>query len=235
MSRHFKGNNYFSGAKPEFAGALEDKQGHMDEHVEFRRKLMSTSEITAGDDLWIGARLRELRKDRRLSIQQLADRVGLSIGMISQIERGLSTPSLRSLRLLAEALNVPVSWFFASSKGHSESRHIVRRGQRRRLRVPDTGVVQELLSPDSASAIEIYEVTLELGGSSGPEAYTHEGEKFGLVIEGQLQLLIGSEIHSLESGDSFHFPSTQPHRFANQGAGPTRFVWIVSHAKRKGR
>ena len=98
---------------------------------------------------------------------------------------------------------------------------------------PEFGVVQELLSPDSASAIEIYEVALEPGGSSGPEAYAHEGEKLGLVIEGELQLLIGNEVHSLECGDSFHFPSTQPHRFANQGAGPARFVWIVAHPKRK--
>lgn len=193
------------------------------------------SETTAGDDIWIGERMRELRKDRGLSIQELADRVGLSIGMISQIERGLSTPSLRSLRLLAEALNVPVSWFFASAKRHSESRHIVRRGQRRRLRVPDVGVVQELLLPDSASGIEIYEVTLEPGGNSGPEAYTHQGEKFGLVIEGELQLLIDSETHSLETGDSFHFPSVRPHRFANSGAIPARFVWIVSHPNPKRR
>lgn len=189
--------------------------------------------ISEGDDLWIGSRLRELRKDRALSIQQVADRVGLSIGMISQIERGLSTPSLRSLRLLAEAMDVPVSWFFASPKGHSESRHIVRRAQRRRLRVPDVGVVQELLSPDSASTIEIYEVTLEAGGSSGPDSYSHEGEKAGLVIEGEMQLLIGDEVHELQCGDSFHFPSTQPHRFANPGRSPSRFVWIVANPTRK--
>ena len=194
-------------------------------------------EAASGNDVWIGARLRELRKDRGLSIQELADKVSLSIGMISQIERGLSTPSLRSLRLLAEALDVPVSWFFASPKGHAASRHIVRRADRRKLRVPDVGVVQELLSPNSASKIEIYEVTLEAGGSSGPDAYTHEGEKFGLVIEGQMQLLIGSDVHVLECGDSFHFPSTQPHRFEYSGVGITRFVWVVAHTdpKRKRR
>lgn len=187
-------------------------------------------DMSLGNDVWIGARLRELRKDRRLSIQELADKVSLSIGMISQIERGISTPSLRSLRLLAEALEVPVSWFFASSKGHAASRHIVRKEQRRRLRVPDVGVVQELLSPSSASKIEIYEVTLDVGGNSGPDAYTHEGEKYGLVIEGQMQLRIGNDVHTLECGDSFHFPSTQPHRFENAGTGITRFVWIVAHA-----
>lgn len=184
-----------------------------------------------GNDVWIGARLRELRKDRRLSIQELADKVALSIGMISQIERGVSTPSLRSLRLLAEALDVPVSWFFASAKRHAASRHIVRKSQRRRLRVPDVGVVQELLSPSSAMQIEMYEVTLEPGGSSGPEAYTHEGEKFGLIIEGEMQLLIDDDIHTLECGDSFHFSSTQPHRFENSGPEIVRFVWVVAHAE----
>lgn len=192
-----------------------------------------TPRISEGDDVWIGTRLRELRKDRGLSIQQIADRVGLSIGMISQIERGVSTPSLRSLRLLAEAMAVPVSFFFASPKGHSESRHIVRRAQRRRLRVPDVGVVQELLSPASSAAIEIYEVALEPGGSSGPDSYSHEGEKSGLVIEGEMELMVGDEVHSLQCGDSFHFPSTQPHRFANRTRLPTRFVWIVANPKRK--
>jgi len=190
-------------------------------------------EVVPENDVWIGARLRELRKDRGLSIQELADKVSLSIGMISQIERGLSTPSLRSLRLLAEALEVAVSWFFASPKRHTASRHIVRRADRRKLRLPDVGVVQELLSPNSASKIEIYEVTLESGGSSGPDAYTHEGEKFGLVIEGQMQLLIGNDVHVLECGDSFHFASTQPHRFENPGSGITRFLWVVAHAEPK--
>lgn len=188
-----------------------------------------------GNDVWIGARLRELRQDRRLSIQELAHKVSLSIGMISQIERGVSTPSLRSLRLLAEALEVPVSWFFASSKGHAASRHIVRKDQRRRLRVPDVGVVQELLSPSSAMRIEVYEVTLDPGGSSGAESYTHDGEKFGLIIEGEMQLLIGDDLHTLECGDSFHFPSTQPHRFQNSGPGIARFVWGVAHGKTKRR
>ena len=195
----------------------------------------SSADTDLGNDVWIGERLRELRKDRQLSIQELADKVALSIGMISQIERGVSTPSLRSLRLLAEALEVPVSWFFASSKGHAASRHIVRRDQRRRLRVPDVGVVQELLSPNSATQIEIYEVTLEPGGSSGADAYAHEGEKFGLIIEGEMQLVIGNDVHSLECGDSFHFPSTQPHRFENPGPNIARFVWVVAHTGAKSK
>ena len=99
--------------------------------------------------------------------------------------------------------------------------------------MPDVGVVQELLVPDSASTIEIYEVTLEPGGNSGPDSYSHDGEKAGLVVEGELQLIVGDEVHELQCGDSFHFPSTQPHRFANPSSAPSRFVWIVANLKRK--
>jgi quercetin dioxygenase-like cupin family protein len=129
-----------------------------------------------------------------------------------------------------------VSWFFASSQEvYSASRHIVRRNQRRRLKVPDDGVVQELLSPEAPGSIEIYEVTLEPGGGSGPDAYRHEGEKAGLVIAGTLQLLLGNDTHVLAEGDSFRFPSTLLHRFANPGTDTVRFVWIVTSQKRKRR
>ena len=199
-----------------------------------RRAPESTVPPAQDDDVWIGARLRELRKDRGLSIKQLADRVGLSVGMVSQIERGLSTPSLRSLRLLANALDVPVSWFFGVSQEQSSaSRHIVRRSQRRRLKVPHVGVVQELLSPEAPGDLEIYEVVLEPGGNSGPDSYSHEGEKAGLVIEGTLQLMLGAEKHLLQNGDSFRFPSTLAHSFANLSDAATRFVWIVNTPKRK--
>jgi transcriptional regulator with XRE-family HTH domain len=168
-----------------------------------------------------------MRKNRHLSIQQLADKVGLSVGMVSQIERGLSTPSLRSIRLLANALDVPVSWFFAGSQ-HAEAEHIVRRAQRRQLKIGTAGAVQELLSPEAPGGIEIYEILLEPGGSSGSDLYSHGGEKAGLVIEGSLQLSIGPLTHLLQAGDSFRFPSTTPHRFANASPNQTRFVWIVN-------
>jgi transcriptional regulator with XRE-family HTH domain len=179
------------------------------------------------DSDWDGARLRTMRKNRHLSIQQLADKVGLSVGMVSQIERGLSTPSLRSIRLLANALDVPVSWFFAGSQ-HAEAEHIVRRAQRRQLKIGTAGAVQELLSPEAPGGIEIYEILLEPGGSSGSDLYSHGGEKAGLVIEGSLQLSIGPLTHLLQAGDSFRFPSTTPHRFANASPNQTRFVWIVN-------
>ncbi len=182
----------------------------------------------AAQDLWLGQRLRQSRRQRHLSIRDLAQKTGLSVGMVSQIERGLSTPSLRSLRLLANTLDVPISWFFPdSAQAQAERRYIVRADQRRRLKVPHTGFVQEVVNPPDAGAIEIYEIMLEPGASSGPETYSHAGEKAGLVLAGMLTIQLDSEEYVLEAGDSFRFPSTLSHRFANPSSAETRFIWIV--------
>jgi quercetin dioxygenase-like cupin family protein len=93
--------------------------------------------------------------------------------------------------------------------------------------------VQELLSPESPGGVEIYEIALEPGGSSGSDLYSHGGEKAGLVLEGTLSLSIGPLTHLLHAGDSFRFPSTTPHRFANASPGETRFIWVVAKNARK--
>jgi transcriptional regulator with XRE-family HTH domain len=189
----------------------------------------------AAENRWLGQRLRQSRRQRQLSIRELAQKAGLSVGMVSQIERGLSAPSLRTLRLLANTLDVPISWFFPDSpQALAERRYIVRNDQRRRLNVPHVGIVQEVVSPPDPGAIEIYEIVLEPGASSGPESYSHEGEKAGLVLTGILSIQLDNDEYTLEAGDSFRFPSTLSHRFANPGDAETRLIWIVlsPHAER---
>jgi transcriptional regulator with XRE-family HTH domain len=183
------------------------------------------------EDRWLGQRLRMLRRERGMSVQTLADAAALSAGMVSQIERGLSTPSLRSLRLLGIALAVPISWFFAAPDHStpSGSPYIVRRGDRRLLRLTPTGVMKELLSPDTDGRLmEMYELTIEAGGSSGVDFYNHEGEKAGVVVAGSLRLWLRDDAFTLEEGDSFQFPSPVPHRFDNPGKHLARILWINS-------
>jgi len=92
-----------------------------------------------------------------VSIQALADRCGLSIGMLSQVERGLSTPSIRSLRLLSIALDVPVSRFFAQSGEDVPvgSPYIIRKAARRSLRLTPTGVRKDSPIPVGDGALEL--------------------------------------------------------------------------------
>jgi quercetin dioxygenase-like cupin family protein len=163
-------------------------------------------------------------------LHALAQLSGLSTGMLSQIERGLSSPSLRSLRLLGVALAVPISWFFALPEHEDapESRYIVQRGRRRLLRLSPTGVMKELLSPNSAELLEMYELSLQPGGSSGTDFYSHQGVKAGVVVAGTLRLWLDEQANILREGDSFQFPSTLPHRFDNPGRGTSRVIWVVS-------
>jgi len=179
-----------------------------------------------GIDLRIGTSARALRKKAGLGLKELAERTGLSTGMISQIERGLSTPSLRSLRLLSVALDVPISHFFEEPKEERPPSFVVRASERRLLRLSPSGVVKHLISPDGPAVIEMYELELAPGGSSGDHFHRHQGEKAGYVLEGQLQLMLGDEVYVLERGDAFRFPSVLPHRFLNPATVLARVIWI---------
>jgi transcriptional regulator with XRE-family HTH domain len=178
-------------------------------------------------DLWLGQHLRGLRKMHELSLEQLAERCGLSVGALSQIERGLTSPTMRSLRRLSEVFNVPMSQLFHEGEYPpvEELGRIVRAQGRRVLSLNTTGVQKELLTPAVSGALEIYLVTIAPGGSSGPELYTHKGEEGGYVMSGEMVLEIEDRTFTLKTGDSFRFKSQTPHRFANQTQAETVVVW----------
>jgi transcriptional regulator with XRE-family HTH domain len=178
-------------------------------------------------DLWLGQHLRGLRKMHELSLEQLAERCGLSVGALSQIERGLTSPTMRSLRRLSEVFNVPMSQLFHEGDYPpvEELGRIVRAKGRRVLSLNTTGVQKELLTPAVSGALEIYLVTIAPGGSSGPELYTHKGEEGGYVMSGEMVLEVEDRTFHLKTGDSFRFKSQTPHRFANNTKAETVVVW----------
>jgi transcriptional regulator with XRE-family HTH domain len=159
---------------------------------------------------------------------ELATRTGLSIGNISQIERGVSAPSVRSLKKLSEALQVSIGDLFQETDlpPASEINYIVRAKTRPLLRLGATGVQKELLTPTTPGALQMLMVTITPGGSSGPDHYTHRGEESGLVLSGALELWIEDECFILKEGDTFRFKSSQPHRFANAGVNTATVLWV---------
>jgi transcriptional regulator with XRE-family HTH domain len=181
----------------------------------------------SASDQRLGECVRLLRQHMGLSLQELGRRTGLSIGMISQLERGLATPSLRTLRLLSLALQVPISYFFEERRQEPSTPYIVRRAQRRPLRLTPSGVLKEFLSPDAPGKMEIYELTLSPGGSSGSDFVKHRGEKMGYVLAGRLRLWLDHEAHLLDAGDSFRFPGVVPHMFDNPTEEAVRILWIT--------
>ncbi|MCK1739424.1 cupin domain-containing protein [Bradyrhizobium sp. 139] len=178
----------------------------------------------------VGRRIRDLRRVRRFSLETVAARADLSIGFLSQIERGLSSPSLRVLATLADVLGVGIAALFgASPSADGVSDHVVTRGlERPELKLWRTGVSKQLLSPASAeNRLNLFLVHLEPGGSTGDELYTHDGEEAGLVLEGEMMLTVDSQTWSLKTGDSFRFASRRPHRFSNPAQDAKAVVlWV---------
>lgn len=172
----------------------------------------------------LGQDIRALRKTRGLTQDDLAETIGRSIGFISQIERGMSTPSINDLRGLAKRLEVPISWFFdVEANGH---KYVVRRGARRELGTREAGLVEQLLSPDLGGSFEILRSVFEPGVASN-DIMVRQTEEAGYVVSGQLDLWIAGEWHSLNPGDSFRFEN-QPHRWRNTGTVRAEVIWVIS-------
>ena len=188
-----------------------------------------TTEADDAVDQRLGETVRLLRQRAGLSIQDVANKTGLSNGMISQLERARAMPSIRTLRLLSIALEVPISYFFETSDPAADvQRYIVRKNNRRLLRLTASGVVKEALTPEGTGQLELYELTLNPGASSGTDFLQHTGEKAGYILSGSLRLWLDNQAHVLEAGDSFRFPSIVPHMFDNPTQQAARVIWVTT-------
>jgi transcriptional regulator with XRE-family HTH domain len=175
-------------------------------------------------DVRVGRRVRALRLERGLSLAEVAERAGVSIGALSQIERGLSSLRVRVMWPLAAALDADPSSLVAEDDGRVSDLYCVRAGVRRSLPVRSEGMSKQLLSPPGAVLTGIA-VTVEPGGGT-TESYTHPGHEFGFVSEGEVEITIDAALYRLKAGDSFAFKSTLPHAFRNTGAERCVILWV---------
>lgn len=177
----------------------------------------------------VAEQIRELRKAKNVTLQDLADKAKLSVGYLSQVERGRSQLSVANLLRISRALDVHLNWFFQGAfEAPAEERDVVVRAHNRRtIRFPGLGLTEELLSPSLTGPLELVVSVLEPGGDTG-EPYTHKGHEAGVVVAGELELWIGEKYYRLHEGDSFSFPSTAPHRCRNPGETETKVVWIIT-------
>lgn len=179
-------------------------------------------------ELHIGEQIRELRQLKRMTLQQLADAVGVSISHMSQIERNRAQLPIGTLRSICDVLGVHITWFFPAEGGGApeERNFVVRAKNRRRMSFTGLGINEELLSPNLSGPLEVLMSTLEPGADSGE--YHHDGAEAGVVVEGELELWINDLYFRLEVGDSFSFKSTEKHRCRNPGTVPTKVVWVIT-------
>ncbi|BCB83001.1 helix-turn-helix domain-containing protein [Phytohabitans suffuscus] len=194
----------------------------------------------------IGRRVAAFRTERGLRVSDLARHVGVSPSLVSQIERGLSRPSVSTLFAIAEALEVPVDAFFRESDGPpaappsepgphaapsspaAEQRYVVRRTSRPTIDI-ESGVRWERLTPTALKNVEFLELVYGPGAESNSTLYRHVGEEMILILSGELDIYLGFEKYHLREGDSMHFSSMQPHRYVNPTSSTTRAVTTILH------
>lgn len=176
----------------------------------------------------IGPKLRKLRKAHKLSLVELAAKTGFSIGFLSQAERDLSNLSVKALFDLSRALGVNITYFFGDVEEQPRPTGPIVRAHERQKIFYGEGICDELVSPSSCTELELLWSRFPPGASSGELAYHHNGQEAGVVVSGKLELILGGEVHRLETGDSFGFESTTPHRYNNPGNTEAIVVWAIT-------
>jgi len=168
----------------------------------------------------IGAHLRQLRSKRRLSLAQVAQAVGISVGFLSALERSQMSGSVGTLRKLARFYKTNILDFFGANG--TSSRQV--RPDDRKVLEAGPGVRMELLAwGNTVMEPHLFRVAPEAGSG---DSYTHEGEEFLYVLRGQLEIMLQGEAFLLQPGDSFYFESATPHRWKNPGREETWVLWV---------
>lgn len=176
---------------------------------------------------FLAADIRALRKTRGLTLTEIALKLGRSVGWVSQVERGLSVPSLGDLRAMADLFDVPLSLFFSHDVPEENERGVVvRAGRRRSLGTSDSGLVEELLSPDLGGSFEMLRSEFAPGAEL-KKAALRPTEEAGYVVAGTFEIEIDGTWHRLGEGDSFRFAG-KPFRWKNPGTVPAVVIWVVS-------
>ena len=177
-------------------------------------------------DFDLGARLRWLRRSHRLTLREVASRAAVTESFLSQVERGVASPSVASLQRIAHGLGLSIAQLFA---GGSSAGRVVRRDERRRVSYTDFGALDEFLTPPTASRLQLILSTVEPGGGTGDEPYTHESdEEVVVVLEGELDLWVADEHYRLLAGDTITYSSRLPHRNLNRGAVAAKVLFCMT-------
>lgn len=179
----------------------------------------------------MGKTIKEIRIDKEMSIKDLAELVGVSSSLLSQIERGLANPSLNTLRSISQNLDVPMfSLFLDEDNNHPM---VVRKADRIRITASeestsDLELGYDLLSPDLKGAIQLCEMDLGPHQFSSDTLSNHDGEEVAVCIKGTIELHLERQVLTLNEGDSVRIEKSTPHRWRNPSYGESCIIFAIT-------
>lgn len=174
----------------------------------------------------VGQKIRTVRKEKGYTLEILATRTGLSKGLLSQVERGISQPSLESLWRISKALEANFSYFFEEIDHNYV--HVIRKEKRRMIVLPDSSGSYSLLSTGRNARLGVLEVRLQPGEETRDQLVQSEGEECLVIVTGTVNVRMGDEVIELNEGDSIYFDNAQSHTIVNTGSVEAIIIWTVS-------
>ena len=188
------------------------------------------ADAEAGAEIKIGGRLRHARLMKGMSLKDVAAGIGVSESFISKLENDKVQPSLAVLHRLVAFLGINVAAMFSNETEGNGPLFVMRAGERptinTRLRQSADGVVLERLIPQTRNSLLQVNIHQVVAGGGSHGLISHVGEEMGYVLEGILDLTVGDQTRRLFAGDSFSFPSEEPHGYANPGEELARILWV---------
>jgi len=184
------------------------------------------------EELAIGRKIRRLRQKRRLTLQDLSGKTGVPKETLSQIENETLAPPISTLMKIAKALEVDITFFFQEVEAH-EKVVVVRAHERERLDTRHHGravsgyFYEALAYKKGKKHMEPFLVEFEVKDKKEMVFFSHEGEEFIFVLEGELEFRTPDEVHILSPGDSLYFESDIPHAFRGIGTANAKALAVV--------
>ncbi len=187
-------------------------------------------------ELEIGAELRRVRVEKKLSLRSVATAVGVSASLLSQVETGKTQPSVSTLYSLVNHLGISLDGIMSGSGGPSSTKNksgstnsVVQRGGDNPTIDMENGVTWERLAPGSTDLADPLLVTYPPGSSSSLEGklMRHGAAEYGYLLQGTLTLKLEFETLEINAGDSFSFDANRPHLYRNESNQTVKGIWFV--------
>lgn len=174
----------------------------------------------------IGKKVRELREAKNLTIKKLSELVECTPSLISQLERGKTDPSISMLKKIAEALNVNITDFFMTTMNFDDVVTPIKGRVDIQLKRWQAKIQSLVKNATNKKMQPFYTVIKTGGGSHG--MYSHAGEEFGYVLQGELELVLNDKVHKVRKDESFYFCSLIPHNWGNKREEDVIVLWVIT-------
>lgn len=175
----------------------------------------------------LGEAIQRARESQKLTLAESARRSQVSIGMLSQVERGQVNPSFVTMTKVAKGLGVPLTHFL-DGQGRPVKRRVVGPRERKLLAFPEIGLSYQLLTPDLSGQLELLLIEVAPGLSTKSRPFRHAGEEAGLLLRGTLEVHLGDQVETMNAGDSIAYSSDTPHWYRNPGRRKVLAVWAIT-------